>query len=137
MSQTLAEIIRRANSALIRDGQLERIERFFTTDYAVHASDRDVGGGPRFVRSHLESLRRTFEDLHVDVEILVEGEDRIAWQRTFRGTQRGAYQGFPATGREITWRDMVTSRFVEGKIAEEWVVSDLAEQLLRARKRTG
>lgn len=31
--------------------------------------------------------------------------------------------------------DMVTSRFRDGKIAEEWVISDLAERLLLARKR--
>jgi hypothetical protein len=35
------------------------------------------------------------------------------------------------------WRDMVTSRFEGGLIVEDWVISDLAEQLLRARKRSG
>jgi hypothetical protein len=65
----------------------------------------------------------------------VEGEDRVAWQRTLRGIQQGDYKGFPATGRLIVWRDMVTSRFRDGLIAEDWVITDLAERLLRARKR--
>jgi hypothetical protein len=43
--------------------------------------------------------------------------------------------GFPATGRPIVWRDMVTSRFQDGRIAEDWVLTDLAERLLLARKR--
>ncbi len=68
-------------------------------------------------------------------KILVEGKDRVAWQRTLRGAQQGAFKGFPASGREIMWRDMVTSRFRDGLIAEEWVVTDLAERLLLARKR--
>ncbi|MCL4865617.1 MAG: ester cyclase [Gemmatimonadales bacterium] len=42
--------------------------------------------------------------------------------------------GFPATGRPIVWRDMVTSRFVDGRIVEDWSISDLAERLLLARK---
>jgi predicted ester cyclase len=43
--------------------------------------------------------------------------------------------GFPATGHRILWRDMVTSRFEDGYIAEEWVVTDQVERLLLARKR--
>jgi hypothetical protein len=33
------------------------------------------------------------------------------------------------------WRDMVTSRFRDGLVAEDWAISDLAERLLLARKR--
>jgi hypothetical protein len=29
----------------------------------------------------------------------------------------------------ITWREMIVTRYEEGKIAEEWGVSDLAEHL--------
>ncbi|WP_162028568.1 MULTISPECIES: ester cyclase [unclassified Lentimonas] len=64
----------------------------------------------------------------------MEGEDRIAWQRTVRGIQNGAFLGFPATKRPIIWRDMVTSRFQDGLFAEDWVITDLAERLLLARK---
>lgn len=64
----------------------------------------------------------------------MESGDRVAWQRTMRGRQTGPFQGFPATGRRIAWRDMVTSRLHDGRIAEEWAVSDLAERLLLARK---
>ena len=78
--------------------------------------------------------RRAFADLEVEVEILVESDDRVAWQRVVRGTHRGAFRGFPATDRRLVWRDMVTSRFENGLIAEEWVLSDLAERLLLARK---
>jgi predicted ester cyclase len=80
--------------------------------------------------------RRAFRDLAAEVEILVEGPDRIAWQRTARATHVDAYAGFPATGRRLVRRDMVTSRFHDGRIVEDWVITDLAERLLRARKRS-
>ena len=79
--------------------------------------------------------RRAFADLKVEVDILVESKDRIAWHRTLRATHKGNFKGFPATGRLIVWRDMVTSRFRDGLIAEEWLITDLAERLLLARKR--
>ena len=66
----------------------------------------------------------------VEVEILVKTKDRVAWERTLRATHKGAFKGFPATGRPIVWRDMVISRFRNGLIAEDWVITDLAERLL-------
>ncbi len=80
--------------------------------------------------------QRAFPDLQVEVEILVDGTDRVAaWQRTLRGTHQGDFKGIPATGRPIVWRDTLTSRFREGLIAEDWVITHLAERLLLARKR--
>ncbi len=71
----------------------------------------------------------------MDIDILLEGEGRIAWQRTLRATHKDKFKGFPASDLKIVWRDMVTSQFRDGLIAEEWVISDLAEQLLLSRKR--
>ena len=70
----------------------------------------------------------------MEVEILVESDDRVSWQRTLRATHQGAFKGFPASGRTLVWRDVVTSRFRNGLIVEDWVISDLAEQLLLSRK---
>lgn len=130
----LAEKIREANSTLIEDGDFDSIARFFTDDYVVHLTERDMKGGHDTVRKVLTQLRKAFPDIQVEVEILVEGKDRVAWQRTLRGTQKGAYQGFPASGRALVWRDLLTTQFRDGLIAEEWFASDLAEQLLRSRK---
>ena len=136
VAQSLASTIEAANSAIIGDGNLDAIGDFFTTDYVAHATDQDMTGGHAAIRRFLGMLQRAFPDLQVDgVEILVEGTDRVAWQRTLRGTHRGDFMGFPASGRSILWRDMVTSRFRDGLIAEDWVMTDLAERLLLARKR--
>jgi predicted ester cyclase len=66
---------------------------------------------------------------------VVEDKARVAWQRTLRGKHEGKFKGIPATGLQVIWRGMVTSQFRDGLIAEEWVISDLAEQLLLSRKR--
>jgi steroid delta-isomerase-like uncharacterized protein len=135
MDRSLAAKIEAANSALMADGNLEAVAEFFTSDYVAHLTDEDMTGGHDAIRRVLGMYRRAFADLTVEVEILVEGKDRVAWQRTLRATHRGDFKGFPATGRRIVWRDMVTSRFRDGLIAEDWLITDLAERLLLARKR--
>jgi steroid delta-isomerase-like uncharacterized protein len=133
MDPSPASRIQAANSAIIAGGNLDAIGEFFTPDYVGHGTDRDLEGHSA-VRKFLGMLQQAFPDLRVEVEILAEGDDRVAWHGTLRGTQKGDFMGFPACGRQIVWRDMITSRFRDGLIAEEWVLTDLAEHLLRARK---
>lgn len=134
MSASLTATIRAANTALIDNGNLHAIAEFFAPDYTAHLTDGSIIGGHAAIRRFLSMLRRAFPQITIDVEILVEGEDRVAWQRTMRAVQEGPFHGFPASNREIVWRDMVASRFDGDLIAEEWVVTDLAERLLLARK---
>ena len=134
MSRSLGSKIEAANAALITNGNVDAIGEFFTPDYVAHGTDQ-IMEGHGAIRRFLGMLQRAFTDLQVDVEILVEAKDRVAWQRTLRGTHRGGLKGFPATGRPTVWRDMVTSRFHDGLIVEDWVITDLAERLLLSRKR--
>lgn len=134
---TLAARIKLANSTLLVDGKLEDIGEFFTPDYVVHFSHAAPARGQAVVREALGRINVAFPRLRVKVEILVEGGKRIAWLRTLSGMQEGPYKGFPAGNRRIVWRELVTSEFRDGLIAEEWIVTDLAEQLLLSRKRRG
>jgi predicted ester cyclase len=134
VAQSAASIIRNANSAIFVVGDLDAIGPFFAPDYTVHGTDGNGGGGLDWVRRFVTMVRKAFPDLQLDVEILVEGDGRVAWQRTLRGTQRGVFMGFPATDRPIVWRDMVTSRVEACRIVEDWAITDLPERLLRARK---
>jgi steroid delta-isomerase-like uncharacterized protein len=134
MGHSLASKIQAANSQLIDHGNVEAIGEYFAPDYVAHLTDQDITGHVA-IRRFLSEIQRAFSDIKVEVEILVEAEDRVAWQRTLRATHQGSFKGFPATDRPMVWRDMVTSRFQNGLIAEDWVITDLAERLLLARKR--
>jgi predicted ester cyclase len=115
------------------NGGLDAIGGFFTPDYVAHGTDQDMAGHGG-IRGFLGMYRRAFPDIQVEVQILVRAKDRVAWQRTLRATHKRKFKGFPATGRRIVWRDMVTSRFRDGIIAGDWVITDLADRLLLARK---
>jgi predicted ester cyclase len=135
MERSPSSQIREANSALITNRNFDAVPEFFTPDYVAHLTDQDMRGGHAAIQSFLSELLGAFPDVRVDVDILVESKDRVAWQRTLRATHRGDFKGFPATGRSIVWRDLVISRFRAGLVAEDWAISDLAERLLLARSR--
>ena len=131
----LQSIIESANAALIAERNLDVVSEYFADDYTAHVTGRDIRGGHDVVRKTLGALFRAFSSIDVEIDVFLESEDRVCWQRTLTGTQTGSFKGFPASQRDIVWRDMVTSQFENGLISEEWVVTDLAEQLLMARKR--
>lgn len=126
-----------ANQDLFVRGDLDTIPEHFTPDYVVQLAAGRALRGHDAIRAAVTLTRRAFPVLTVEVELLVESGDRVAWQRTFRGVQAGAYHGFPASGREIVWRELVVSRFEGGRVAEERLVSELAERLLMSRKGGG
>ncbi len=121
--------IQRANEELLNKGNLDLVEELFAPTYVFHGADGDSEDGPDGIKAFLTSIRTAFPDLRVEVEILVTEGDRVAWQRTHRGTHKGEYLGVPASGRLITWQSIIVTQYEEGKIAEEWGVSDLAGRL--------
>ncbi len=133
MPTTWPAHIRQANQAVLEQGRREAIAEHFAAGYVAHVGGQQMKGHAA-VASVMDALRRAVPDLQVGLEILVEADGRIAWLRTCRGTQSGPFKGFPPSGKPLVWRDMVVSRFEGGLIAEEWVVTDLAERLLLARK---
>ena len=135
MSASKESLLHASNIALIENENLVTVPDYFTQDYVVHLTKKKLTGGHSGIKKILKGLYRAFPDRKVKVEILLEGKDRIAWQRTVTATHSGAYQGFPATNKKITWRDMFVSHFVGGKIAEDWFSTDLAEQLLKSARR--
>lgn len=134
MTESHKAVIERANQALFAERDTDAADEYFTAGYRAHGTGRDLTGGPAAVRRYLGTLLDAFESLEVDVEVLAEDGERVAWHRTLAGAQTGAFMGFPATGRRVVWRDMLVSRFEGDRIAEEWVVTDLAAALLQARK---
>ncbi|MFO7656420.1 MAG: ester cyclase, partial [Bacteroidales bacterium] len=57
-------------------------------------------------------------------------ENTITWQRTFSGTHKTEMQGIPASMKKLKWNEIVVTRFEGERIAEDWLVSDLAFQLM-------
>ena len=119
-------LVRRANDEILNKGNLDFVDEVFATNYTSHGSTER---GPEVIKKFVTALRTAFPDLHVNVEPVVAEGSMVAWQRTHIGTHKGEFMGIPATGKNITWRSMVITRIVDGKIVEEWGIGDLQQQL--------
>ena len=130
MDKSIKERIKFANDELFENGNFTVINELFAVDYTVHAGGKEYKGH-EFIKRWVRQLRSAIPDIRVvKVEFYVQTGDIIVWQRTLRGTHESDMMGIPATGRKAEWREMAVSRFRGEKIAEEWVVSELAGELL-------
>lgn len=89
-----------------------------------------VGHGGRNTFTHADGMaeargwREAFPDLHITVEKQVAENDLVAVRWTARGTNTGAGNGIPATGKAVQITGTTLFRMDEGKIAEEWTCAD-------------
>ena len=129
MAKSNEERIRFANDEIIGKGNLDVVDEIFGRDYVVHAGGKDHTGHA-FVRRFANLLRSAIADVRVvEVAVLMQAGDTIAWQRTLSCTHKAEMGGIGPTGQKVKWRDIVVTRFEGGKIAEEWTVSELAGEL--------
>ncbi len=67
-----------------------------------------------------------FPDLDVRIDDMFGDGDRVATAFTLTGTNEGEMMGMPATGRRVSVHGVIHSRVVDGRIAEEWELVDMA-----------
>jgi predicted ester cyclase len=72
----------------------------------------------------LAGRRAAFADIRVTVDDQVAEGEKVSTRRTWRATHRGPYRNVAATGKQVTWTQISVVRFSEGRIVEDWAVSD-------------
>lgn len=93
-----------------------------TQDFVAHAGKKSEG-----LAEDLKSAkgwRQAFPDGRYTVNQIVAEGDYVVVYFTGRGTNTGAGNGLPATGKPIELTGTTIFRFVKGKIAEEWTEYD-------------
>lgn len=121
---------------IFEQANVEIVETVFASDYLVH-DGKKVYVGSQFVIKFIRQLRSALPDLKItEIKILCQSEKTVTWQRSFCGTHKLAFRGIPASMKKVNWHEIVVTRFEENVIAEEWLVSNLAFQLLLKQKRS-
>lgn len=116
----------------MEEGDDNVISTAFHESYTAHADGKSYTGHD-FIRRYGKQLRKALTGIKLkELLILQEDESKVTWSRTFTGTHEGSLRGIPPSGRKITWQEMVVSRMEGDKIAEEWLVSDLAGKMMIA-----
>jgi steroid delta-isomerase-like uncharacterized protein len=98
--------------------------------FEVPYSEDFVGHGGKATFTHADGMaeargwRKAFPDLKITVEEQVAERDLVAVRWTARGTNTGAGNGIPATGRAVETAGTTLFRVTGGRIAEEWTCAN-------------
>ena len=115
---------------LIVKGNSDIVDEVFSDDYIAHSGDKNHKG-KQFIKQFTKQIRTAIPDIKlIRIDILSQNENIISWQRSFRGTHKANLRGIAASKKKVKWYEIVVTRFEENKIIEEWLVSDLAFQLM-------
>ncbi len=119
---------------LITQGNLGIVDSGFSADYMAHAGEK-IHKGHAFIKQFVKQMRKAIPDVKiVKIEILSQSDNVLTWQRILSGTHKAGLKGIPASNKKVKWYELVVSRFDNDKIAEEWIASDLAFQLMLKQK---
>jgi steroid delta-isomerase-like uncharacterized protein len=122
---------RRFHDAFANSGDSEfiskMIDEIVEPDVKNHTTTEATGA--QVLKELFSRLHRAFPDLHVTVEDLIEEGDKVAGRNTLTGTHQGEYMGLSATGKSVTYNEIIIFRFVNGRIAETWGVVDVFSQM--------
>ena len=122
-SNDLKEIVRRWIIGTWDEGNVALLDELATPDYVYRAPGEDALDG-KAVQEYSASIRSAFPDLNNTIELQIAEGDIVVTQGTTRGTHEGSFAGIAATGEKIALPWVFITRFVNGRIAEEWEYYD-------------
>ena len=125
-------VIQRAEDEVWNKGDLAAVDGIYAPDFVCHFVDGIEWRGQDGIKAAVASHRKSFPDWHERVEDMIAEGDRVAIRIHSTGTQRGAFNGIPATGKRVSIEEIHIFRLEHGKIAEQWCMPDvhgLLEQL--------
>jgi len=105
-------------------GNVGETEAFLAPKFVSHNTLDVRIVGPREYGGAITDYRAALADLHTTLEDALVDGDRVVVRGTDRGTHRGDFMRFPASGREVTTTWIEIFRMEDGKAAEGWLESD-------------
>lgn len=119
------QVVRQSFEAFDRH-DTERIGQLVSsTNYSFHFSgmpSMDWNGHKQVIVAFISA----FPDVHHDiVDMVAEGEDKVAVRLNVTGTHKGEFQGVPQSGKKVSFGGMFFFTIIDGKITEIWVSLDM------------
>jgi steroid delta-isomerase-like uncharacterized protein len=115
-------LAKRAFDELLSKGRFELAEQLYAKDFVNHGIHRDITLEED--QAALKGWHQAFSDLSIVPEKLIAEGDLVAVYWIARGTNSGAGNGLPGTGKKVEQSGITIWRIVNGKIKEEWSAFD-------------
>ena len=116
------------NKAAVRDcfenasrGNFDALAGIVSPDYVLHPEE---ARGPDGLAQMVEGYREALSGLTVSIDQQFTDGDYVATRFTVSGKHEGELMGAPPTGRDVAFSGLTISRCRDGRIEEEWELTD-------------
>ena len=89
-----------------------------------HSAPAGLPPGRLGVKALHDAFFAAFADFHAVIQDQIAEGDKVVTRKTLRGRHTGAWQGLPATGREVAIAVIDIVRITDGQVVEHWNVVD-------------
>jgi steroid delta-isomerase-like uncharacterized protein len=115
-------IASRAFEEILSQGRFELASELYAKDFINHGIHRNASLEED--QAALRGWHQAFSNISMVPEKLIADGDLVAIYWIARGTNTGAGNGLPATGKKAELAGITIWRIVDGKIKEEWSAFD-------------
>ena len=125
-------IVYRWVEAAWNHGDFSQAGQLYPAEYLLHdtSSPAPIRGSAGLC-GFISAFRSAMPDLHMTIEQIVAEGDSVAWRFRVQGTQTGALQAIPASGRKVDITGEVFSRFKDGLWVEDYSNADQFTMLIQ------
>ncbi len=113
----------------INQRNLDWLDELIADDAQDHAMPLDFPPTREATKAYLSQLLSAFPDFRYTIEFTVSEKDKVMQRLQARGTMKGDFWGFKATGKNASWSESHISRFAGGKLVEHWAYRDQTDIL--------
>src|SRR6516225_6823923 len=99
------------------------LDELYTPDFVLHDPGSPLpAGGVKSREDFKQYLSGFFAALpgQFTIDDMIAEGDMVVTRWTYRSTHQGQWRGVSPTSKEVMFTATVTSRFVDGKVAENW-----------------
>jgi steroid delta-isomerase-like uncharacterized protein len=120
------------------EGDDRAISELLTEDFSFRGSLGTELRGRDAFKDYVQSVRTSLANYRCEILACVTEDDQAFAKMRFSGIHVAPFRGFAATGKPIYWMGAALFRFIDGAIAEVWVLGDLAglEKVLKENQQT-
>ena len=113
-------IARRFIEEIWSKGNFESIDDIVLRDAHVRDPFMPEGKGPNDVRTLVRTMREAFPDLIIKIGDVISDGNLVSARWTLEGTQKGEWNGIPATNRKLIASGLTFMTIKDAKIQETW-----------------
>ncbi|PSL43857.1 steroid delta-isomerase-like uncharacterized protein [Chitinophaga niastensis] len=112
--------VRKLYEEILNTGKLELLNQVIGEEYVGGLGEK----GPAGFAEAITPVRNAFPDIKWTIEDLIAEGNEVMVRWSWKGTNKGSFNGFPASNKVVTHHAISIFQFSAGKIIGTWMQSD-------------